>query len=115
MRKGFIKVVLFAVVVLGLVSSVYATSPKKSDSVKEMINIATGKVTNYNWTVSTITVLSETNVTYVFQINNETKIVKARKDVKMKDIKIGNEVGVAYLIKDKKYIAKTITIQVRKK
>ena len=110
-----VKIVFVAIAALGLISCASSTGPKKGASVRQMLNIATGKVTGYNWTASTITIVTGMKASLDFQIENDAKILKSGKAIKMKDIKVGNEVRMVYQIRGNKNIARTIAIEAEKK
>lgn len=113
-------IILFAIVLtVSFAPRTYSMAPRptsgKKGSVKPIPVTASGKVIGYNWTASTITILTEANITVTLNIEKNTVVSKARKAIKMTDIKRGDLVTVIYEIKADKNIAKSIIIQDKKK
>ncbi len=90
-------------------------SAKKTSTTKitqEAPKIA-GRVTGYNWSKSTITVLASYGNSFVISIDKNTVISKAKKTFKMNDIKNGDYVTVSYGVKKGVNIAKSIIVEDR--
>jgi hypothetical protein len=71
----------------------------------------TGRVTAYNWSNSTITVSASYGNPLVISIDKNTVISKAKKVLKMNDIKKGDYVTVSYEAKKGSNIAKSIIVE----
>ena len=71
----------------------------------------TGRVIGYNLSNSTITVSASYGNSLVISIDKNTAISKAKKTLKMADIKNGNYVTVAYETKKGTNIAKSIIVE----
>jgi hypothetical protein len=96
-------------------SMVLRPPAKKTSAAKitrEALKIS-GRVTGYNWTKSTITVLTSYKNTFIISIDKKTVITKAKKTLKMNDIKNGDYVTVLYEVKKAVNIAKSIIIEDR--
>jgi len=88
---------------------------KKTPSAKitqEALKI-TGRVTGCNWSKSTITVLASYRDPVVMVIDKNTVISKAKKALKMNDIKNGDYATVSYAVKKGVNIAKSIRLEDR--
>ena len=72
-----------------------------------------GRVTGYNWSKSTITVSASYRDPVVMTIDKNTVISKAKKVLKMNDIKSGDYVTVSYEVKKGVNIAKSIIVEDR--
>ncbi|MFZ2357670.1 MAG: hypothetical protein WAW67_07635 [Candidatus Omnitrophota bacterium] len=73
----------------------------------------TGRVIGYNWSNSTITVSASYGNSLVISIDKNTAISKAKKTLKLADIKNGDYVTVAYEIKKGVNIAKSVVVEDR--
>lgn len=114
MKKNII-VLVIAIIAL-IISSTQVFSMEKRPSSKKAVSPkttpepskVTGKVTGYNWSNSTITVSTGAGSSLVISIDKNTSISKARKYIKLTDIKNGDYVTVTYETKKGTNIAKSI-------
>lgn len=117
MKKNII-VLVIAIIAL-IISSTQVFSMEKRPSSKKAISPkttpqlskVTGKVTGYNWANSTITVSTEAGSSLVISIDKDTSISKAKKAIKMTDIRSGDKVSVTYEAKKGTNIAKSIIVE----
>jgi len=73
----------------------------------------TGKVSGYSWSKLTITVSVSSGSSLVISIDRNTSISKARKYIKLEDIKNGDYVTVMYETKKGINIAKSVIVEDR--
>lgn len=105
--------------VLAFVSPVFSMGqkpPAKKTSSTKITQEApkiTGRVTGYNWSKSTITVSASYGNPLVISIDKNTVISKAKKTLKMNDIKNGDYVTAAYEVKKGVNVAKSIIVKDR--
>jgi uncharacterized alpha/beta hydrolase family protein len=120
MKKNILAVVLvIAVSAMLFVSQTYAMERKpaasKSREKKAAPTIlkATGKVTGYNWSNSTITISLSSGSAITISADKDTSIRKAGKAIKLTDIRSGDTVMVTYEVKRGVNVAKSIVIEVK--
>ncbi|MDP2938167.1 MAG: hypothetical protein Q8N72_02845 [Candidatus Omnitrophota bacterium] len=117
MKKITLVLVLVAVAIFSNQAFSMEKRPaaKKTAATKttqEILKI-TGRVTGYNWSNSTITVSASYGNPLVITIDKNTVISKAKKTLKMADIKSGDYVTVTYEAKKGTNIAKSIIVEDR--
>ena len=106
--------------VLAFVSPAFSMGqrpPEKKASTTKMTREAPkiiGRETSYNWSKSTIKVSVSYGNPAVISIDKNTVISKAKKTLKMNDIKNGDYVTVSYEVKKGVIIAKSIIVEDRK-
>jgi len=112
------KITLILVLVAVAVFTNQAFSMEKRPVVKktttkaapEVLQIS-GKVSGYNWSNSTITVSANSGSSLVISADKNTSISKAKKYIKLTDIKNGDIVAVTYESKRGVNTAKWIIVQ----
>jgi len=115
-KKIYGLVLVFSIVTI-FTSQVWAMerrpAPKKESTLKTMpeVSKATGKVTGYSWSNSTITISAGNGNSLTVTSDKSTLISKARKYIKLSEIKTGDIVTVSYETKKGQHIAKSIVVQ----
>src|SRR3989338_3728654 len=120
MKKSIFAVVLaIAVSATLFISQSYAmgrrSAASKSREKKAASTVlkATGKVTGYNWSNSTITISVSSGSAITISADKATSITKAGKAIKLTDIRSGDTVMVTYEAKRGINVAKSIVIEAK--
>lgn len=107
---GLIIVTIFLTQVLAMEKR---PAPKKINTVKitPTISKATGKVTGYNWSSSTITISVGGGISLTVVSDDKTSISKGKKYIKLSEIRSGDIVTINYEIRNGQKIARSILVQ----
>jgi len=119
MKRIIFAVILAITVSMFFVSQSYAmerrpaASKSREKKVAPTILKASGKVSGYSWSNSTITISSNSGSTVTVSADRDTSIRKAGKAIKLTDIKSGDVVMVTYEVKRGANVAKSIVVEAK--
>lgn len=119
MKRVVFAVILAITATMFFVSHSYAmgqrppASKKSEKKAAPTILKATGKITGYNWSNSTVTIFSSSGSTLTISAEKDTSIKKAGKPIKFTELKSGDTVTVTYEVKRGVNVAKSIIVEAK--